>query len=58
MTGSVPVADLRCDSCGRYAGAYPSYEEWEDAAKALGWTVGEDLVLCGDCSGARGSGTE
>lgn len=42
---------LHCDGCGAEAGDYASYQEWDDAAKALGWLVGEDFVLCQVCWG-------
>lgn len=41
---------LRCDACGRTAGRYHSYEAWEDAARSLGWEVGEYVVLCAGCA--------
>jgi hypothetical protein len=42
-------APLTCDACRTTAGVYSSYEEWSDRASALGWAIGEDTVLCGDC---------
>ena len=44
-------ARLVCDSCEReHPGRFTTYEAWEDAARAAGWFVGEDLVLCDRCS--------
>lgn len=41
---------LKCDSCGQVApGEFESYEAWEDAARELGWFVGEEVVLCDRC---------
>ena len=49
-TYSLPMqAPLTCDACRSTEGTYSSYEEWSDRASALGWAVGEDTVLCGDC---------
>jgi hypothetical protein len=42
-------ARLTCDACHRTEGSYSSYEEWSDRAAALGWVVGEDVVICTDC---------
>lgn len=59
ITGSTghegsPAALLKCDGCQTEAGRHPTYEAWEDAARRLGWTVGEDVVLCAACSGSQG----
>jgi hypothetical protein len=40
---------LVCDACGVRVGPFTSYEAWEDAARRLGWTVGEDFTLCALC---------
>jgi hypothetical protein len=40
---------LRCDVCGRDGGEYESREEWEDAARRLGWAIGKNEVVCRQC---------
>lgn len=45
------MAVLKCDACGVEAGSHGTYQEWEDAARRLGWAVGEEHVLCALCSG-------
>jgi hypothetical protein len=45
------MAELVCDACYVRVGAFDSYEEWEDTARRLGWTIGEEIVLCAMCSG-------
>jgi hypothetical protein len=40
---------LECDICGRMAGTFDSYDEWEAAARRLGWAIGEDEVICRQC---------
>jgi deazaflavin-dependent oxidoreductase (nitroreductase family) len=42
---------LHWEGCGAETGGYATYEEWDDAAKSLGWLVGEDSVLCALCWG-------
>ena len=44
-------AHLTCDACQVTDGSYSSYEEWSDRATALGWVIGEDVVICSDCLG-------
>lgn len=45
---------LECDACHVSTGPFASYEQWEDAARRLGWWVGESEVLCAICSGNLG----
>ena len=40
---------LECDVCGRMAGTFDSYDQWEAAARRLGWAIGEDEVICRQC---------
>lgn len=40
---------LKCDTRGRTAGTFDYYKEWEDAARRLGWAIGEDEVSCRQC---------
>lgn len=43
------VAYAVCDACAGRIGPYHSYQEWEDAARAHGWYIGEEILLCPDC---------
>ena len=45
------VFALRCHVCGLKAGEFDSYDAWEDAARVLGWLIGEETVLCAMCWG-------
>lgn len=40
---------LGCGVCGRDGGEYRSAEEREDAARALGWALGENEAVCRGC---------
>jgi hypothetical protein len=40
---------LECDVCGRTAGTFDSYGDWEAAARGLGWAIGEHEVICRQC---------
>lgn len=40
---------LTRDVCGRQAGTFDSYDEWEDAARRLGWAIADDEVVCREC---------
>lgn len=44
------MARLKCDACGVEVLPLGSYQELEDAARRLGWAVGEDTVLCALCA--------
>jgi len=44
-------AVLKCDVCSTEAGAFESYDAWSDAASALRWEIGEDVVICAGCLG-------
>lgn len=46
------MARLRCDACGVAVPASDSYQEAADAARRLGWTIGEESVLCALCGEA------
>ena len=41
---------LKCDACGVKVLPLGSYQEAEDVARRLGWTIGEESVLCALCA--------
>lgn len=41
---------LTCDACGVATGPFETYEQWNDAASRLGWTIEEEFVLCALCT--------
>jgi hypothetical protein len=44
-------AVLKCDVCAVEAGAFETYDAWSDAASALRWEIGEEVVICAGCLG-------